>query len=110
MSEKNMDRKGRWRNVTIAFRVSKEESQYINEAVYLSGKTKQEYIVSKLFDREVVVERNPRTYKRLRTMMENILGELRRIGSASECSQEFIETIVYVSNIYERMGTMIKED
>ncbi len=42
MSEKNLDAKGRWRNVTIAFRVSPAENEDINRRVQLSGLTKPE--------------------------------------------------------------------
>ena len=66
MSEKRLDRCGRWRNVIVAFRVSKEEGEAIDEAVALSGHSKQDYIISKLLNREVVVEKSPRTYKLLK--------------------------------------------
>ena len=45
MSEKNRDDKNRWRNVTIAFRMSPEENEELNNRVKLSGfRTKQDYI------------------------------------------------------------------
>ena len=43
MSEKRLDRCGRWRNVIVAFRVSKEEGEAIDEAVALSGQTGLHY-------------------------------------------------------------------
>ena len=103
MSEKNLDNKGRWRNVTIGFRVSKEENDAINEVVALSGLTKQEYIANKLLDREVVVAKNPRVYKALKDMMCGIYEELRRIEKAGECSEEFLETVRFVSDVYGKM-------
>ena len=46
MSEKNRDDKNRWRNVTIAFRMSPEENEELNNRVKLSGfRTKQDYII-----------------------------------------------------------------
>ena len=65
MSAKNRDQHGRWRNVTIAFRVSQEENRSINEAVALSGMAKQDYITKKLLNRDVIVTRSPRVYKQL---------------------------------------------
>ena len=42
MSEKNRDDKNRWRNVTIAFRMSPEENEELNNRVKLCGfRTKQ---------------------------------------------------------------------
>ncbi|MBR6148295.1 MAG: hypothetical protein IKQ44_08095 [Lachnospiraceae bacterium] len=100
MSERVLDQKGRWRNVTISFRASREESDAIHEAAWLSGLTVQTYIISKLLDREVVVERSPRTYKILKDKMDEIIHELKRIQSSGECSEEFLETIKYVTYIY----------
>ena len=50
--EKALDRQGRWRSKTVAFRVSPEENNQIEIKVRLSGLTKQDYIVSRLTDRE----------------------------------------------------------
>ena len=56
MSAKNRDEHNRWRNVTVAFRVSPEEDRLIETAVRLSGLTKQDYITRRLTNRDVVVE------------------------------------------------------
>lgn len=37
MSEKTFDGKGRWRCVTVGFRMSPEENETLNTKVYLSG-------------------------------------------------------------------------
>ena len=66
MSAKNMDSQGRWRNKTVAFRVSPEEDELIETLVRLSGLTKQEYIVRRLQEKEIVVVGNPRVYKALK--------------------------------------------
>lgn len=102
MSEKRLDRNGRWRSVTIAFRASKEESDAINEAVFLSGQTKQDYIINKLLNREVVVMRSPRTFIALKDKMDEIITELKRIQKNEECSNAFLETIKYVTYIYSQ--------
>ena len=55
MSEKSLDKKGRWRCVTVGFRMSPEESAMLNTKVYLSGLTKQDYIISCILEKEIVV-------------------------------------------------------
>ena len=60
MSVKNLDRHNRWRNKTVAFRVSPDEDREIDTAVRLSGLTKQDYITRRLLCRDVVVQGNPR--------------------------------------------------
>ena len=51
--ERTLDYKGRWRNHTVAFRVSDEEAKLLNDLVALSGLTKQDYITRRLLCRDV---------------------------------------------------------
>lgn len=55
MSAKCLDQQGRWRNKVVAFRMSLEEDELLETAVRLSGLTKQEYIIRRLQEKEVVV-------------------------------------------------------
>ena len=55
MSAKNLDNHNRWRNKTVAFRVSPEEDEQLEIAVRLSGLTKQDYITRRLLNRDIVV-------------------------------------------------------
>lgn len=104
MSAKNRDRHGRWRSRTVAFRVSEDEFKSIDEAAALSGLTKQDYVISKLLDRDVVVYGNPRVFKALRTKMDAIHEELVRLESAGEISDSLKETIDLVAKIYSGMA------
>lgn len=61
--DKNLEYKGRWRNKTVAFRVSDEEAKLIDKQVALSGLTKKDYIIRQLQRRDVLVQGNPRVYK-----------------------------------------------
>ena len=45
MSHKALDKRGRWRSVTIAFRASPEERDSIKTLAKLSGLTLQEYLI-----------------------------------------------------------------
>lgn len=103
MSLKNMDKKNRWRNKTVAFRVSPEEDQQIETAVRLTGLTKQEYITRRLLCRDVVVQGNPRVYKALRNELAAVLAELQRIREGSEIDDELHDTISLIAAILEGM-------
>lgn len=48
MSAKNRYNHNRWRNKTVAFRVSPEEDLQIEKYVQLSGLSKQDYITRRL--------------------------------------------------------------
>lgn len=59
MSQKLLDRKGRWRNKIVSFRVSPEEDELIERKVKLSGLTKQAYLIDSILDKEIIVEPSP---------------------------------------------------
>jgi hypothetical protein len=106
MSAKNLDNHNRWRNKTVAFRVSPEENEQIDTAVRLSGLTKQDYITQRLLCRDVVVQGNPKVYKALRDQLAAVLGELRRVGDGAGMDGELLDTINLIAKIMEGM----KED
>ena len=89
MSEKSLDRHGRWRSSTVSFRISPEESVDLNRRVNLSGLTKQEYIINRLQERDIVVQGNPRVYKALRNQLTEIFDELKRIENAGNIDDDF---------------------
>ena len=103
MSAKNRDNHNRWRNKTVAFRVSPEEDEQIEVAVRLSGLTKQDYITRRLLDKEVVVQGNPRVYKALRDQLAAVLAELQRIEVGSGVNDELLDTIELISVILGEM-------
>ena len=103
MSLKNTDSKNRWRNKTVAFRVSPEEDEQIETAVRLSGLTKQDYITRRLMCREVVVQGNPRVYKALRNEFAAVLAELQRIEAGGGVDGELLGTIRLIASILDGM-------
>ncbi len=106
MSAKNMDNHNRWRNKTVAFRVSPEEDAQIEIAVKLTGMTKQDYIIHRLLCRDVVAQGNTRIYKALRDQFAAVLNELRRIEAGAGVNDELMDTIHMIAEIMDGM----KED
>lgn len=106
MSEKLLDQHGRHRNVTVAFRVSREESDLLNRLVASSGLTKQDYITSKLLDREVTVVPSSRTRKALRDEMIAVYRELRRIRDDTGISPELETVISAIAAEFIRLGAV----
>ena len=103
MSAKNRDNHNRWRNRTVAFRVSDEENAQIDLAVKLTGLTKQDYITRRLLCKDVVVQGNPRVYKALRDQFAAVLDELRRIEAGEEVNDELLDTINLIASIMDGM-------
>lgn len=104
MSEKNLDQRGRWRNVTVAFRVSPEEAALIDAQVAMSGLTKQQFITNRLLNREVVVIPSSRVQRALREQMKSIYLELRRIRDGSEVSPELEVVLTLLSEEFVALG------
>lgn len=103
MSLKNRDNHNRWRNKTVAFRVSPEEDTQIETFVKLSGLTKQDYITRRLICKDVVVQGNPRVYKALRDQFATVLDELRRIEAGDSVSDELLDVIEMIAAIMDGM-------
>ena len=110
MSAKNLDKHNRWRNKTVAFRVSPEEDAQIETAVKLTGLAKQDYIIRRLLCRDVVVQGNPRVYKALRDQLTAVLDELRRIEAGQGVNEELLDTIQMITTIMKGMQEDIAYD
>lgn len=93
MSAKCLDQQGRWRNKVVAFRMSPEEDELLETAVRLSGLTKQEYIIRRLQEKEVVVTGNPRVYKALKNELAKVLNELKSLKKEKMMSEDLLEVI-----------------
>ncbi len=103
MSMKNLDNHNRWRNKTVAFRVSPEEDEQLEVFVKLSGLTKQDYITRRLLCHDVVVQGNPRVCKVLRDQFADVLNELRRIEAGTSVNDELMDTIHMIAEIMDGM-------
>lgn len=99
MSLKNRDEHNRWRNKTVAFRVSPEEDKQIETYVRLSGLTKQDYITRRLTHRDIVVQGNPRVFKALRNNLADVLTELQRIENGGEVNDGLLDLIKMITDI-----------
>ena len=99
MSLKNRDEHNRWRNKTVAFRVSPEEDKQIETYVRLSGLTKQDYITRRLTHRDIVVQGNPRVFKALRNQLAEVLAELQRIEAGGGVNDELLDVIEMIADI-----------
>lgn len=103
MSAKSLDTHGRWRSLTIAFRISPEDNEQLNRLAQLSGLTKQEYITQRLLCRDVIIQGNPRVYKALRENMIAIQTELERIAAGESIPDDILELMQYIAQIMEGM-------
>ena len=101
--EKNVDSKGRWRNRNVGFRVSEEEAKLLDDLVELSGLAKQDYILRRLLNREVVVQGNPKVFKAWKHQMTQIYEELKRLEKVSNDNEELLIVVEMVATIMKGM-------
>lgn len=101
MSAKNLDKKNRLRSKTVAFRVSPEEWKQFEIAAELSGLNKQDYLISRIYERDIIVQGNPRVYKALRNQLQDVLVELKR---KKQISEELLETINLITITLKGLG------
>lgn len=103
MSAKNCDNHNRWRNITVGFRVSPEENEQLNRAVAMSGLPKQEYCYRKCMDNSITVTPNPRIFKALKTALDDVRTELRRISTGAQPSNELVNDITLITKMLNDM-------
>ncbi len=97
MSTKNLDKKNRWRNKIVSFRMSPEEAQQLDTYVRLSGLNKQDYLINRALQREIIVMGNPRVYKALKNEMTKLITELMSM-SKKELSDEQLDVLHQITN------------
>lgn len=102
--EKVLDHQGRWRNKVVAFRMSPEEDEVLEVKVRLSGLSKQDYIISRLLDKEIVVVGNPKVFKGLKKQMGLILEELKRIEAGQIMDEDLLDIIRMITIIMDGMN------
>ena len=107
MSAKNLDKQNRFRSKTVAFRVSPEEWEHFETVVKLSGLSKQDYLINRISERDIVVKGNPRVYKALKQELAVVLAELRRIEAGSSVDEELLNVIELIAVI---LGGLKGED
>lgn len=103
MSEKNLDHKQRWRNITVSFRVSPQEAATIDMMVKTSGMTKQDYCVKRLLCEDIIVHPNIRIQKYLREYLITLTDELKRLEQIDQ-STDALENIKYIISLIDKLN------
>lgn len=105
MSAKVYDNYNRWRSKIVAFRCSPEENKQIDKFVKISGLTKQDYIISRVLQKEVVAVGNPRVVRGLRSLLEETNEKLSHLAECCEQPDpELLETIQVVAQVIDDMN------
>ena len=82
---------------TVGFTVSPEENDQINFAFKLSGHTKQDFLISRVLNIDIIVHGNPRVYKALKNQLAEVLSELKRIKNGLAVDDDLLPTIQLIT-------------
>ncbi len=104
MSAKNLDKKQRFRSKTVGFRMSPEENAELDRLISISGMTKQNYIIDKLQNKEIIVTPNPRVFKALKNEIMALTEELKRLSEVSKDNEELLEMAKVAVGMVERLS------
>ncbi|MCD8089681.1 MAG: hypothetical protein LUD81_03500 [Clostridiales bacterium] len=105
MSKKNTDTKNKWRNKTIAFRISPQEEQQLSLNVKLCGfRTRQDYILQCLLNHSIIAVGNPLMFISFKRQLNKISAEL-ETNSHTEIGEEntaAIKTMLEIIKAFEK--------
>ena len=104
MSQKNLDPQGRMRSKTVAFRMSPEEADLLQRYADMSGMTKQDYLISRVLQREVTVIPNKRMQLYMEENMLYVFKELRRLDAGQVLPQDLSELVGMLAGIFAALG------
>ena len=104
MSKKNLDPQGRMRSKTVAFRMSPEEADLLQRYADMSGMTKQDYLISRVLQREVTVIPNKRMQLYMEENMLQVFQELRRLAAGQVLPHDLSELVGMLACIFAALG------
>ncbi len=103
MSHKNVDNHNRLRSVVVGFRMSPEEANLLNGLVKVSGLNKQDYLINRALQRDVIVNGNPRVFIGLKKELIALYNALQRLNNCSQISDEQLILLNQIMKILNEM-------
>ena len=102
MSQKVKDDKNRWRNKSVAFRMSPEEAEELDKRYRLLGyRNKQDYLINAVLKNKVIAVGDMQMIFQFRRTLNEILTELKRLESAGDMDEELMTPIRTILEIME---------
>lgn len=99
MSQKSKDKKNRWRNVVVGFRMSPQEAEELNVKVSLSGLSKQDYLIKSCLGQELHIVCGRKVAREMQLYLEAILEELQNMETTEEMDEELLTPLKHILEI-----------
>ena len=84
--------------------MSPEEAELLNGLVKVSGLNKQDYLICRALQRDVVIYGNPRVYIGLKKELIALYNEFQRLNDCSQISDEQLLILNQIIKILEGMN------
>lgn len=94
MSAKNVDSKGRLRSKIVSFRMSPEEANLLDGFVLISGINKQDYLINRALQHDVIINYSPRLEVGIKKELIALCNELKRVNELTEDKNILINEIL----------------
>ena len=94
MSAKNVDGKGRLRSKIVSFRMSPEEANLLDGFVLILGINKQDYLINRALQRDVIINYSPRLEVGIKKELIALCSELKRVNELTEDKNVLISEIL----------------
>ena len=101
------DNSARRRSKTMAFRCTPEERKLICDMAAWSGMSRQDYIIAKLTDTQVVVKPSVGVQKALKDSMAELTKEVRLAASYGELSESLQQRVELVMRFFLALGESV---
>jgi hypothetical protein len=96
---------GRKRRHSVSFRMSDEELAFLNQLVEISGLTKQQYMINKSLDREIIVVGNIKTYKNLRNYILELTAAINKYIQTNNTLDEYnVLLLLHIAEILKGLN------
>ena len=94
MSAKNVDGKGILRSKIVSFRMSPEEANLLDGFVLISGINKQDYLINRALQRDVIINYSPRLEVGIKKELIPLCNELKKVNELTEDKNVLISEIL----------------
>lgn len=88
----------------MAFRMTPNEAEWLDEVAEESGMTKQDFIISRLRDEAITVMPNVRVQRALRMHMQRLCAELSRMSSSEPVDERIAVAAERLSRLCCELG------
>ena len=77
--------------------MSPEEAEQLDKLVKISGYTKQDYLIDRVLQRDIIVRGSPRIYKALKDTLGEVLFQLQLLKTVTDDNSELLELIEQIN-------------